>query len=336
MSKDKRKYKENEIEFLIRDIKLSGTLTIPQKEQNPCAVLLSGYGSTTRDNPSRNFPRYKVLAEQLVSKGIASLRFDDRGSGESSKVNWHDYTFDDLANEALAAVKFLKKNPKINPERIGFIGHSLGAAIGPLAASKSKEIAFVVSAAPHGLIGVETAINTRNSIAKSIGESEEEIIGWSKNLREILQKLRDQKSNKELLLTLKQSMQEKYEKMPKKLKSNFPTLESFIGATLEGFILVLGDTPMYKSFLAFNPQEMYKQIKCPIQFLFAGKDLLHPSEIHKNAIQSALEIPNNKVTINDFPNANHDFTKIENQITTGFVTGFCELIVDWIRNLIVD
>ena len=86
-------YEEMEIEFSIKDITLSGTLTIPKKEQNPCAILLSGYGAVTRDNSSRNFPRYKVLAEELVRKGIASLRFDDRGSGKSTKVNWHEYTF---------------------------------------------------------------------------------------------------------------------------------------------------------------------------------------------------------------------------------------------------
>jgi len=121
LSQKETTHKEKEIEFSIKDITLSGTLTVPKKDQSSCAILLSGYGSTTRDNPSRNFPRYKVLAEELARKGIASLRFDDRGSGKSTKVNWHDYTFYDLAEEALAALKFVKEIPNIDSEKIGFL-----------------------------------------------------------------------------------------------------------------------------------------------------------------------------------------------------------------------
>lgn len=44
MTADKTDYSEKEIEFSIEDITLSGTLTFPQKEQNPCSILLSGYG----------------------------------------------------------------------------------------------------------------------------------------------------------------------------------------------------------------------------------------------------------------------------------------------------
>lgn len=333
MSQNETTYEEIEIEFSIKDITLSGTLTIPKKERNPCTILLSGYGSVTRDNPSRNFPRYKVLAEELVRKGIASLRFDDRGSGKSTKVNWHDYTFDDLADEALAAVKFVKEILNIDSEKIGFIGHSLGATIGPLAASKSKEIAFISSLAPHGLIGVETAINSRNAMSKGLGESSEEITRWSKRLREILRELRDQKTKKNPLTNLKQLMEERYEKLQAEFKNNFQTFESFIGSTYEGALLQLGETSMYKSFLAFNPQEMYEQLNCPIQLMFAGNDSMHPIEIHKNPIKIALSKTNIDVKIVDFPDANHNFTTIENQVTTGFVAGFCECISDWIRNL---
>jgi len=117
------------------------------------------------------------------------------------------------------------------------------------------------------------------------------------------------------------------------VKNNFPTFEIFIESTYEGALLQIGETAMYKSFLAFNPQEMYKQLNCPIQLIFAGNDTMHPIEIHKKPIKTALSKMNIDIIITDFPNANHNFTTIENQMTTGFVAGFCEFISDWIRNL---
>jgi hypothetical protein len=171
-------------------------------------------------------------------------------------------------------------------------------------------------------------------MSKSLGESSEEITRWSKKLREILLELRDQKTKKNPLKNLKQLMEEKYERLSKEFKKNFPTFESFIGSTYEGFLLQLGDSSMYKSFLAFNPQEMYERLNCPIQLTFAGNDSMHPMEIHKDPIITALSKTNVDVAIKDFPNANHNFTTIENQVATGFVTGFCDFIIDWIGNLL--
>ncbi|NHJ33025.1 MAG: hypothetical protein FK732_09185, partial [Asgard group archaeon] len=201
-----------------------------------------------------------------------------------------------------------------------------------IAASKSDEIAFVVSAGAHGLIGVETAIHTRNAMARSAGETKEETIKWTKISRKILLEFRDK--NLDPTAELKQLMIEKYQKLSEQVKSSFPTFESYISTTLEGILLTIGKTSMYRSFLAFDPQETYKQVKCPILLMFAGKDLFHPPEKHKDAIITAItEAKNEKVVIHDFPNANHNFTKIENQLTTGFVAGFCDLIVDWIREI---
>ncbi|NHJ32672.1 MAG: alpha/beta hydrolase [Asgard group archaeon] len=329
---DKTGYLEKEIEFSIKDLTLSGTLTLPKKERNPCAILLSGYGSTARDNTTGDFPRYKVLAEQLATNGFASFRFDDRGSGKSSKVNWHDYTFDDLADEALVAFDLVKNNKKITAEKIGFIGHSLGATTGLLAASKNKEVAFVVAAAPHGMIGVDTAINTRNAIARNADESQEEITQWSGTLRDILIGLQNKNTSKESLSKLKQALYDKYQRNISEEKRKELSFETFLQSTYEGFVLALGDTNMYRSFLNFNPWNAYNQLACHTLLVYAGNDLLHPSEIHKPTIETIFkENIGSKMDVLEFKNANHDFTIKENQKVIGFVDSFCELIINWIR-----
>lgn len=62
--------------------------------------------------------------------------------------------------------------------------------------------------------------------------------------------------------------------------------------------------------------------------------MIHPSEIRKEAIQSALnEIPHERVTIYDFPEANHDFTKVNKKGVLEFMSNFSETIIDWIIDL---
>ncbi|NHK31788.1 MAG: alpha/beta hydrolase [Asgard group archaeon] len=325
-------YNFEEIEFFIDELKISGTLTLPKKKQNPCVILLNGYGSETRDLPVRNFKRYEFLANLLAKHGIASLRYDDRGSGKSSKVDWHDYTFEDLTTEVLEAQSFLKEHSFIDSKKIGLFGHSLGAIIAPLAASKNDDFSFVISAAPHGLIGLETAIQTRNAIAKLSGETREEITLQEKFIRNILKDLQEEKTSKDAIVKLKQNMLKRYQDTIKQEEREEVSFESFLQSTFEGFLLAYGDKPMYRSFLKFNPQNMYQKINCPILLLFADNDLIHPSEIHRKAIDLAFSKTETSITIHNFPDANHDFTKTKNKKITGFIDNFCKRITCWISN----
>ena len=95
----------------------------------------------------------------------------------------------------------------------------------------------------------------------------------------------------------------------------------YLKTTFEGFLFVLGNTPMYRSFLTFNPLGMYKQLQKPTLFVFA------PS-IHKVALDFALDATNHFIL--DFPDANHDFTIIDKNKKTQFVPHFYELIVNWV------
>jgi pimeloyl-ACP methyl ester carboxylesterase len=326
-------YISEEISFTDKGIRISGTLTLPKNEVNPCVILISGYGAETRDYVARGFNRYKFLAEELAKNEIASFRYDDRGCGKSSDVNWHNYTFDDLANEVVKIQSVLKDhhqatsagNPSIHPQKIGLFGHSLGATIAPLAAIKSNDFTFVVSAAPHGLIGLKTAIHSRNSYAKVGGETPEEKITREKIISEILKQLQNEKTCNDALERLKQIMLEWYDQTSKEI-----SFESYLQSYYEGILFTLGCTPMYRYFLNFNPQEIYQQLSCPILLFFAGNDLIHPIEYHREPIESVLS--ESMVTIHNFVDANHSFTKIDGEKAIGFVDNFTKITLEWMKN----
>src|SRR5436190_839972 len=127
---------------------LHGTLLVPKgKKQVPVVLLISGSGPTDRDGNSAGLPgkndSLKMLAEGLAAKGIASLRYDKRGIGESRNVGPEekDLRFEMYVDDAAAWAAKLKRDHRFS--RVVIVGHSEGALIGTLAAQRGGAAALV-------------------------------------------------------------------------------------------------------------------------------------------------------------------------------------------------
>mgnify|MGYP001046939777 FL=1 len=153
-----------EITIAVNDtICLSGTLTIPADGQksHPAVVIISGTGQQDRDGtfgPHRPFCR---IAAYLAVQGVAVLRTDDRGTGRSTGV-YAEATTRDFADDALLMVAALKRQPGIDPQRIGLLGHSEGGAAVMMAAKNSPDVAFVITLAGLSTDGL-TALKLQNN-----------------------------------------------------------------------------------------------------------------------------------------------------------------------------
>jgi pimeloyl-ACP methyl ester carboxylesterase len=131
------RYKEEEVRFQNGNITLAGTLLLPVgKGPHPAVVFIHGSGPETR-------AASRFLADHFARRGIASLIYDKRGTGASTG-NWESAGFGDLADDALAAVQFLKSRTEINHRQIGLRGQSQGGWIAPLTASRSSDVAFII------------------------------------------------------------------------------------------------------------------------------------------------------------------------------------------------
>jgi len=104
----------------------------------PAAVVIHGSGDSDRDNVWAF-----TIAQWLARAGIVTLFPDKRGAGASGG-DWHTASFADLAEDALAAVAVLRQRPEVDSARIGLVGLSQGGWIAPLAASRRRDVAFVV------------------------------------------------------------------------------------------------------------------------------------------------------------------------------------------------
>ena len=138
-------------------VKLAGTLTMPKAGGPfPAVLLINGSSSNVYNRDDGDRKSYLVLSDYLTRQGIAVLRVDDRGAGQSTG-NKLQSTVLALAGDAVAGVKFLKQRKEIDPKRIGVLGHSFGGMTAALAASRSADIAFVVTlAGAHAVRRVRT------------------------------------------------------------------------------------------------------------------------------------------------------------------------------------
>lgn len=131
-----------------------GTLLLPEKVKKniPVVLFISGTGAVNRNGNSgygAGTNAYKMLADSLQNAGIASLRYDKRGVGESSKAIKSDSAlcFDDMVEDAVNFIKKIKKNKKLG--NIYIVGHGEGALIAMIAANK-EEVEGVVCIAAFG------------------------------------------------------------------------------------------------------------------------------------------------------------------------------------------
>lgn len=139
---------------------LAGTLSQPSgpppaesKGRYPAVVLVGGSGQTDRDETVAGIAVFGLLASPLADAGYYVLRYDKRGVGQSGGRT-ETATLQDFAEDVRAVVQFLRKRKDVDPKRIVLFGHSEGALVSLLAASRDDDLAGVVLAAgPSGTGG---------------------------------------------------------------------------------------------------------------------------------------------------------------------------------------
>jgi len=115
---------EKPVTFESKGQQIVGMLHLPGGTTRVPAVLLL-HGFTGHKGEIHQI--FVKLARRLAAQGIACLRFDFRGSGDS-EGNFEDMTVRSQVMDALEAMKFLAKQKRVNARRIGLVGFSLGAA----------------------------------------------------------------------------------------------------------------------------------------------------------------------------------------------------------------
>jgi dipeptidyl aminopeptidase/acylaminoacyl peptidase len=116
--------------------KISGILHLPEKENPPCVIASHGLLS------SKDSEKYIALGRRISRAGMAMLRFDFRGIGESEGGE-EDNTISKKIDDLRSAIDFARSCRGLE-DRIGLVGSSLGGFLSLKKASTDQEIKAVV------------------------------------------------------------------------------------------------------------------------------------------------------------------------------------------------
>ena len=153
-------------------IHLEGTLTYPKGGGRfPTLVLVSGSGQQNRDEELYLHKPFLVLADYLASRGIATLRYDDRGVGDS-RGPLDSATTHTFGEDAEAMLMAAGKNKHVDAKRLGIGGHSEGGAIAPMVAARNGAARYVVMLAGLGTTGLELLVQQNEALFRTRGVSE--------------------------------------------------------------------------------------------------------------------------------------------------------------------
>lgn len=251
---------------------LAGTLTLPNEADTfPAVILISGAGAQDRDATILEHHPFRVLADYLTRRGIAVLRYDDRGTNASTGDR-SQATSDGFADDVLAGVAFLADHSHVDPNRIGLIGHSEGGAIALLAAARSPGVAFVVTMGTPGLPGLEYNLQFEESTARALGATEGQIaakLSFQKRVLNIVAQATDIDAARAALHII-------YSEIPN-------TPESQINATINHLL-----SPWFRYNLAHDPSTTLQQVTCPVLSMFGEKDVQVPPAGNMEAMRDAL------------------------------------------------
>lgn len=315
--------------FESNGLRIASTVTLPKGSAKcPACLLVGGSFPQTRDGnidnsktdwfpipiPERNLLRDE--AKILADLGIASLRYDKRGCGQS-EGDFNRTSLFDLVADARRGWQKLASLPEIDPHRIGVLGQSEGAVIGLILAALEAKISFYIC---QGGI-----YNNLEAILKWQAEA-----FWQSD-RATIDRF---KENVPLIYGI-------YKDMAKMIASAKKGENYFrIGDRSWSKNLSLKDL---KEHCDNPPSNFVDKVKCPVLILHGEIDRNTPSQEARLMEQALLKAGNENVTTHIFPGLDHSFRRVS-QTNEDFVTAMKrpldpampQALANWLKFLLLE
>lgn len=297
---------------------LAATLTLPPEasvRQVPAVVMVTGSGAQNRDEEVMEHKPFAVIADYLARRGIASLRYDDRGTAQStgdfSKAT--TYTFKD---DAASALEFLKSFKNIG--KVGILGHSEGGTVAFMLGADRKPD-FIVSLAGMAVSGKETLMR-QNSYALEVAgmtgaEHDAHLLLIEKVLDEIA---RQSRKGVNIPIDIDSLVKEVGVEVDPQMLSSLKMTQQM-------------RSPWFDKFVTLRPEKFLKKIKCPLLAINGSNDTQVDAETNLSVVKQA--VPHAEVHL--MPGLNHPLQ----HATTGEVSEYGEIretIAPEVLKLIVE
>lgn len=319
--RDTLRYRSADLSFSSGAARLAGTLFMPRGSgRHPAIILLHGSGPQTRESYLRFF------ADLFAQRGIATLIYDKRGTGESTGEIWYRTgdNFDQLVTDALAGAQMLRGRSDIDPGKIGLWGLSQGGWLAPMAASRDKDIAFLVVVSGGGVTPAEQELFDDEVNLRDRGFSAAQIGKALDLLRLADNVIRKQEPLEKFVVAREAAQKEPWfaylDRYPVKLPKEDPIWRS-------------PSTQM-----DLDPRPFWERLKRPALAIFGEQDKSTPARESANRIDWAMKKGgNHQYRIRIFPSADHGLWVIPSNESSEWrrpAPEWLDLMVSWVHQRI--
>lgn len=311
---------EEVVEIANGDTRLAGLLMRPLgKGPHPAIILLHGSGPLTRYSFGP-YPRF------FASLGLAVLIYDKRGTGASTGTRLDAstgaqaplpaaYYPEDLANDALAVLRFLQRRPEINPNEIGFWGSSEGGMLATQVAARNEEVAFAINSS--GFMGPlwETILYQAGAIPRSRGLS----VAQAEEAREFAKLwMRVARTGEDYDLFVREREEIR--------KANKGWLLSYHSNKYGSLAQMRWD---WDHILSFSPLPALKSVTCPVLGVFGELDSSTDASGAASNMRKVLSGAGHRdFTIKIFPSAGHSLGEMPSK--SRMAPGVFETLRSWL------
>jgi pimeloyl-ACP methyl ester carboxylesterase len=218
-------------------------------------------------------PIFGQIAGMLADAGFTVIRYDKRGVGQSGGRS-ESATLADYADDVLAVRRFLSERKDVDDRRIAIFGHSEGAAVALIAASRDKGVASVILAGGASGSGADLVLEQQQAVLAASTFSEEE---------------------KASRIALQQRVQA-------------AVLGTGDWKDVPDDVRRQAETPWFRSFLAFDPARLMSDVRQPILILHGERDRQvapHHADKLGELARGRKKVPAERVKVVKIPGANH-------------------------------
>lgn len=298
---------------------------------HPAIVLLAGSGKSTRSDIV-----FLALERAFNASGFGVLAYDKRGSGQSGG-NGDNELLATLAGDGINAVHYLQSRPDVDPKRVGVWGISQGGWLGPLMASMSPDVAFVISVSGPGVSVAEQEIYLRGVEMLGQGYSAQDV-RETDDYRRVVWAYYGTGLGREAAQAALDVAKTRPWFAKQHLAAVLPTLDQ-LDPGLRAFM---------RNAAQEDPLAVAAAVKVPVLTIFGAKDGIQPVAIGlENLIQAYARGGNTRASFALFPDAGHGLQVVTEPVechecaekalmqthTWDAAPGFFDLMTRWLKTV---
>ena len=286
---------------------LAGTLVMPsERRDSPLAVLVSGTGPIDRDVTFVGHALFRVLAHALADAGIASLRFDKRGVGESGG-DFSSAGPDDFVADVVGAMEYVVGQTRFTNERVGLIGHSEGGMVALTTAAKRPGAPFCVLLASPLLSGKDNLVRSFALLARGGLERDSTFDRYVSELETLVEVARSgiARESRTRALDLAASL------APRIFNERTKVILGASALSGPEFLSLLS-SPCLDTCLSWNPSRIVPHVRCPVLVVYGTKDVQAPALENLAAARLQIErLGRSDWVVRELGEMNHAFQRCE-------------------------